>query len=248
MEQQIKSTTNYNMFKVHPLNRPVSQDHVHKLIQSIKANNQLDINPIVIDTEKHVISGQHRLEAARYLKVPIYYVEKDVNSDFILLANQCQRRTNLDDAITYYIATRDDMSYKLLEKARKEFGIPYGSCAALIGEIVGRKAQITCGSFKISGSEEEAKVYLDKYRDLRNIVDNLPFSIKNAYKCTHFCVALRKLMENEDVDWENFLLKMRNFWSMLDCAMPTTSKWYDQFLRIYNKHKRIKVGQDDDDE
>ncbi len=248
MELQIKKTNNYNLFKFHPLNRPVTKDHINDLVVSIKRDNQLDINPIIVDSEHRIISGQHRFEAAKRLALPIYYIVKDVNDDYILLANQTQRRTNLADAINFYIETRDLEAYKILKKAHQEFNIPHGALASIIGELIGKTACIVNGTFELKESAKEAEAHLAQYRQIYHLLNGMPFEYKTSYKSTHFCQALRKLMDNEDIDWEGFIAKVRVYWSMLDCGMPTVGKWYEQMLKIYNKRKRFKIGEEHDDE
>jgi hypothetical protein len=69
----VLSTTDYSIFKLNESNRSVKQKFVETLKKSISDNNLLRFRPIVVDTYMNVLDGQHRLEAAKQLKIPIYY-------------------------------------------------------------------------------------------------------------------------------------------------------------------------------
>lgn len=68
-----QSTMEYDMFHYSTKNRPLDSKHLAKLIAAIKRKNLLRDNPIKVDADGTVIDGQHRLEAAKFLRVPIYY-------------------------------------------------------------------------------------------------------------------------------------------------------------------------------
>lgn len=70
----LKSTTNYERFRIDPVNRPIDEKHVDELARAIVKKNLLREYPIVVSTDYTVIDGQHRLMAAQRLKVPIYFI------------------------------------------------------------------------------------------------------------------------------------------------------------------------------
>lgn len=69
----MKETKDYNIFKKHPNNREIFHANLEKIKRSIQIKNLLEYRPIIVDKKMQVIDGQHRLEAARQLGVPIYY-------------------------------------------------------------------------------------------------------------------------------------------------------------------------------
>lgn len=73
-ENVILQTKNYGMFKFDPLNRPVRQDKLDRLHDSIQAKNLLHLFPIVVTHGFVVIDGQHRLKVAETIGIPIYYI------------------------------------------------------------------------------------------------------------------------------------------------------------------------------
>ena len=237
----IKSTKDYNRFKFHPLNRVPSMSHVSDLMKSIKKNNQLDINPIIVDFEGRIISGQHRFLAAKNLGVAIHYIEKDVDDEWIISANHNQRRTTQDDAINFYIKYRQDENYVILKKAQDRFKIPVGSIVALIGESCGRNSEVIQGNFKLGGELHEVNEILDNYGMLKDFCDTMPFEYIGVYKTTHFCQGLRKFMDTDKLHWDIFMQKIRKYWTLLDAGLPNASKWALQMAKVYNKRNFNKV-------
>lgn len=74
MTQEILSTKDYGLFKEFNSNRELDDKHVRRLARKISEKNLLHINPIIVDADMYIIDGQHRLEAAKELGVPIYYM------------------------------------------------------------------------------------------------------------------------------------------------------------------------------
>lgn len=78
MKKQILETSDYDLFKRIPGNRPLNQAHIVNLMRSIEERNLLSENPIEVNKEMQVIDGQHRLEAAKALNLPIYYIVMEI--------------------------------------------------------------------------------------------------------------------------------------------------------------------------
>lgn len=67
-------TMEYDVFRFRDDNRNgINKGHVEFLIMSIKENNRLKDHPIKVTRDLQIINGQHRLLAAKELRVPIYY-------------------------------------------------------------------------------------------------------------------------------------------------------------------------------
>lgn len=73
----VHSTRDYHKFSFDPRNRPVEQDRLEKLYDSIQVVNMLHVFPIVVDSNFVVYDGQHRLKVAETMGVPIYYIFDD---------------------------------------------------------------------------------------------------------------------------------------------------------------------------
>ena len=82
----IYKTTDYSQFKFLPGNRKIAGNI---LIESILEKNKLATHPIVVSKDMFVIDGQHRLDAASSLGIPIYYIiDEDFEPDDITLVSE----------------------------------------------------------------------------------------------------------------------------------------------------------------
>lgn len=72
-EVVIHKTEDYSIFKKLKGNRPIHPRNVKDLIDMLKKNNRLKYFPIMVNENMEVCDGQHRLEAAKELGLPIYY-------------------------------------------------------------------------------------------------------------------------------------------------------------------------------
>ncbi|TGE08770.1 ParB/RepB/Spo0J family partition protein [Hymenobacter fodinae] len=96
-------TTNYDQFKTITANREVDNTHAHKLAAAIKVRNWLHIKPIDVTKDFEVIDGQHRLEAARLLGVPIYYrITEELKEEDIAILNANNKNWKGADYLNYW--------------------------------------------------------------------------------------------------------------------------------------------------
>lgn len=99
----MEQTINYEQFKSITANREVHTGHVNKLVKSIGKKNLLHLNPILCNEKMEVIDGQHRLEAAKILKLPIWYnMDSNVSEDDIASINSNSKNWSQLDYINYY--------------------------------------------------------------------------------------------------------------------------------------------------
>lgn len=99
----VQSTDQYSLFKIVHSNRPVDDTHVKKLMAAIEKKNLLHLNPIVVNGNMEVIDGQHRLKAAKMLRVPIYYmIDKDINHGDISSLNSNKKNWKMMDYVNFY--------------------------------------------------------------------------------------------------------------------------------------------------
>jgi hypothetical protein len=69
-------TKDYDSFKLLNYNRTVDDVRVEGLMESIKKNGFL--MPILVSSDMQVADGQHRLEAAKRLNVPVSYIQYNI--------------------------------------------------------------------------------------------------------------------------------------------------------------------------
>jgi len=118
---QVQETKDYKLFKDISSNRDVDRLHVKKLVRSIREKNMLSLNPIIVNDKMEVLDGQHRLEAAKQLKVAIFYVVSDqVNHDDISKLNSNKKNWKVMDYINYY-TVKGVKEFKDLSKLINEY-------------------------------------------------------------------------------------------------------------------------------
>ena len=114
MKQQTK---HYEMFKIYPGNRPIDRANLESLITSISERNLLEERPILINEFNEILDGQHRLEAAKILNIPVHYIisgeclERKAY-DHIMAANINQRKWTIDDFLNLYSYRDNNEQYK----------------------------------------------------------------------------------------------------------------------------------------
>ena len=120
-------TKEYSVFKKMVGNRPVDRRRVETLCKAIDKKNLLSIRPILVNERMEVVDGQHRLEAAKLLKVPIAYVVVD-GADFeeasVLNANT--KTWGCEDFVKMY-AAQGFPDYKALLGLYETIGLPFST-------------------------------------------------------------------------------------------------------------------------
>jgi hypothetical protein len=100
---ETQQTTDYDLFRTITSNREVDEKHVNKLVRAIRQKNLLHLNPIVCNNAMEVIDGQHRLEAARKLEVPVYYVmDANISRNDMATINSNAKNWNVMDYINFW--------------------------------------------------------------------------------------------------------------------------------------------------
>ena len=73
---QVYRTTKYERFSFLDGNRNLNSMHFERLKTAISTMDLTESNPILVNDDFEIIDGQHRFEVCKYLKKPIYYLQK----------------------------------------------------------------------------------------------------------------------------------------------------------------------------
>lgn len=71
---EIKTTVNYDLFKLIEWNRDINSTNLKKLVEENRKKFQLHKFPILVTKEGKIIDGQHRYKASMTLGSPVYYI------------------------------------------------------------------------------------------------------------------------------------------------------------------------------
>lgn len=123
---KIEKTTNYDKFRTIKGNRELNRTYLNKLTRSVEENNLLEANPIIVNERFQVLDGQHRLEVARRLEIPIFYVIVPTGSiKEIQMLNSNVRGWTMLNFLDSYI-DRGNENYMLLKGFMEMTGLSLG--------------------------------------------------------------------------------------------------------------------------
>lgn len=238
-DDAIKATTDYSIFKKHVSNREVNPDgkYVEELAKSIKYHNRLSIRPIDVNEKMEVIDGQHRLEAAKMLKVPIYYrVTAKLEDEDMLNLNVNQKPWALADYLNHYCQKRNENYIKFRDFIENEgFKIVEGLLALHDGQKKGSSKGFQRGQLKFPQGEELKKVNekVEKYQRVINLLKKKNLDVPAYLRSSNFKTALLRFVDVKAVDIDYFLTRLE---LKLETLRMTTSTgaYLAQFEAIYN--------------
>jgi hypothetical protein len=186
----IYETTNYDQFKSFESNRPVESSQI---IESIKKNNLLKSHPIIVTKDFYVIDGQHRLDAARKLKIPIYYIQDLSLTEEDISTCQISKPWTIENFCHFYKSKNEDYEF-LFQMSRKyntTISRLLGWCSKSFEVLLKYKQ----GKYKISYSKEFLEEKIEKFKQIRDAI---------------FQITKRKLLKNgEDAIWN--IISMENY-------------------------------------
>jgi hypothetical protein len=192
---KIKRTTNYKLFKFIDGNRPV-EARVNKLIEEMKRKPKMHLLPAIVskncDGRYFVEDGQNRIESAKTLKLPIYYiVNKDPQSiEEIARANSVQRPWSMRDYLCSHVALGNP-DYITLQNFELRYKLPLTICIELLGNPAAGCSQIErfkLGSFIASQQEFAGRVAITLHHVHQFLTSHLDRGLVGAIsKIMRFC-------------------------------------------------------------
>lgn len=231
----INHTTNYDQFKQITSNREVNPKHVKKLAKAIHAKNLLHVNPIIVNKDNEVIDGQHRLEAARILKVPVYYVVDDsITKQDISTLNANAKNWTLMDYINY-CTTEKAPGFATVSKYIAEY--PFLKPSTILTLLSNRESSgITSENIQrghvILSNEANAKAIIELIQKIGNY-NMIAFESK-------FVTALMKLSTHEEWDSERMIRQIeKQPRALVKCA--NMKQYIEMLLEIYNYHQQKRI-------
>jgi hypothetical protein len=224
----IEKTTDYKKFTVLDGNRPIYKGHLSRLTNSIRENNLLRYNPILVNDKYEVIDGQHRLQVAKQLKLEVFYtIIPGGNLSEVQLLNTNNRNWSTQDFLDSYVK-RGFKEYRYLQKFSEENNISVSNCLGLLTggftHYNGNKEKMLSfrtGDFvathKEYGEDIAAKLEeMDKYLevDVRNDRDFLK-GLEKAYKTIKHEDLMEKLVAsgwkiNRNVSARDYLRRIED--------------------------------------
>lgn len=232
------SSTRYSMFRFDPQNRPINEDHLAKLHDSVVRKNLLREFPILVDENFTIIDGQHRLRVAESLGVPIYYiVSSKVSMDDIVMTTDNVSKWENSDYLHRWCAKgkADYLSLKAFwDKYRYHDGkkfLTLNQCLNLChyGDRIGMNRAFRDGGY-VCNDLQYAERVASALIDFSHYVD--------FYRDSVFVYAVSNLMANSRYDHSRMMSKMKYLSAkMMKC--PDMDTYMAVFTKLYN-HKLPK--------
>lgn len=155
----IYETSDYDQFKQISSNREVNMKHVRELAADIQVINLLDVSPIICNDRMEIIDGQHRLEAAKLLGLPIFYlIKKELTDDHIGHLNRNQKNWSVLDYITFYTLKKRpgfDVLSRFMRKHDLEWSI---ALMLLSGRQSTARKNVIAGTVDVSELEQAERI------------------------------------------------------------------------------------------
>lgn len=125
-------TKDYDKFVYNQKNRNINEAHVTALKRSIRKNDLLFAQPILVNEKYEVIDGQHRLQAAMKLNRPIYYIiKKGLTIDDAITLNVSTKNWGYKDYLDHWVAKGKEQ-YIYFQQFYDTYKMPYTMCAGLL--------------------------------------------------------------------------------------------------------------------
>lgn len=200
-----EKTTDYKKFKVLKGNRVVDKVHVKSLARSIALNPELlAVRPILVNKNFEVIDGQHRLAAAKMVKVPVYYDVADLELEDTIIINHNQRNWLITDYAKSYADLGKQDYIKFLEMQQE---YPWFSATGLMYYLHGVQRKklgrdFREGKFEITDLALSRK-FLDQLEELQEIEPRSAL-LRSAS-------AWLTVFKNPNYDHKRMMNKMRLF-------------------------------------
>lgn len=222
----IMVTTEYDIFKFDPTQRPPDPRWVDTLAKEIQKNNLLEDWPITVNRDFVILDGQHRLLAAKKLGVPIYFkFASKMQPEDVPAANSSTRSWRYSDYL-HSFAAKGVESYLMLKKFMEiwPFSLEISRMLLTAGQIEKSDTDFKTGKFKIKDYNFAVKmakhlIEISKYTDQVNR--------------RFFVLALIYMSRNPAYDYKRMVKKISYQTAYITSQVDTYS--YGIMLeRIYN--------------
>lgn len=160
---QLRMTRDYALFELHECNRPLHDNT--SLLESMRKNGFMPSSPIQCirngDGKLKVVRGHNRLECAKRLKLPVWYVIDGTNTDIFDLEGDSKAIWSLAD-FAIARAKAGDMHCMKMLAFRKKHGLTLGAAVSLVGgesPNSGNKSKLVkLGTFRVGDMKLADKV------------------------------------------------------------------------------------------
>ena len=226
MKNEIFETTNYDMFSFLEYNRNVKE--IQRLVKAFNQINLFHFRPVICNEDLQIIDGQNRFEAAKILKIPVFYgIIPNEDTDIALVVlNNNQKQWKGEDFIKMY-SFKENPHYRGLWDFADEYNCKGSALSYAI--VAYCEPQQNYSQLKSGKSVFEKSKYADETIRLW----------QKAYKEMYprpqrpLIVAIRKYLENG--------FSYKKLENKIDRITPRVSsvEYYKQLLQVTRQKETI---------
>jgi hypothetical protein len=236
-------TKNYEIFKTHASNRPIDKGNLRKIKGSIESKNMLEFRPLIVNEKMEVIDGQHRLQAAKELDLPVYYtIDKASEIGDIILLNQNQKQWKIEDYLNYFISIGNE-DYRKTNSFMIENQINLRMCIRLLFGVGSEALKaFRFGKVKYPSPDQLVikKEILKKCESIFLILKEMKIDGGFFYSSVNFRTSLIDFIANPRVEFEVLKHKIKMDVSKVG-KRQNCGDYYLMLKEIYNYKNRDEV-------
>lgn len=244
----IQKTTNYSQFKFFPENRDLVK--LDLLKESIEKNNKLAFHPIHVSKDFYVVDGQHRLECAKELRIPIYYiVDENATCDDIPYLNSTSKVWNSSQFLEFY-CKKGNPTYLFMKSLQEKYDL---NCYFV---------SVLCCATNNKRPSEMIRIYKNGEAVLTDSEDVFEIICKNLFQIEKFCqntlglkkshtsfrMALSKFLARPSYNHDRLMKKMNLFPDKMKVIiqMRSVDNISELLMKLYNHHQRLDIDPNED--
>lgn len=244
----VDETKEYVQFNKHKANRKTNEKLVVRLIKSIENKNLLKCNPIVVDKHFNVIDGQHRLEAAKRLGLPIsYIIDEDIDVEDIIPLNVEKETWKLDEYLNFHCNQDDAYDYRLLESFMATNNFPKVNIALELLHGCRNSEFHTAfkkGFYKFPEQEELSEA-LQKKNQIDHVINYIKLKTsgpKTYLDKVTFYSAMVEFFNIKSMSYQVFMQKLQYKIDLIH-PCPCRGDYVRIFKEIYDFKNRSPIGE-----
>lgn len=235
MKPELKSTTDYAKFIVHPHNRDISNTKV--LEQSMRKygfDPGLPLRCVPDPSGKlQITHGHHRFQVAKSIGLPIWYVVSSF--DIPLFESEVSNHSwSMKDFTTARARAGEEPALEVM-KYHKETGIPLSCSISLVGgESAGsgnKSTQLKSGTLKAKKTK-----HADDVAEIVKFCKSVGFNFATT---ANFVKALSKCLRVDVFDKDLFMLRVKTHPDTME-PCRTTDQYLDMIEFVYNRMAKSK--------
>lgn len=226
---QVYRTNNYERFSFLEGNRNLNPMHFERLKNAISTMDLTESNPILVNEDFEIIDGQHRFEVCKYLKKPIFYLQKKgYGLREVQMLNANMKNWRLEDYVEGY-CDLGNQEYLYLRSFLAQHKLGMMSSVTVLSFMGGNKAQTIMDGTLTLPNKSRGETIAKWIQQLEPIYAGV--------RRKSFILALVKIYSLKQFDFNQLLSKLSyQQTKLVDC---TDMKGYLTLLEeIYNFKER----------